>query len=31
MKVNWHDVGCPDGPGSYPFKDGTIKCQAAED
>ena len=30
MKVNWHDVGCPDGPGSYPFKDGTINVTQQE-
>jgi hypothetical protein len=30
MKVNWHDVGCPDGPGSYPFKDGTITVRQQE-
>ena len=30
MKVNWHDVGCPDGPGSYPFKDGTINVRQQE-
>jgi hypothetical protein len=30
MKVNWHDVGCPDGPGSYPFKDGTIIVRQQE-
>jgi hypothetical protein len=24
MKVTWQDLGCPDGPGIYVFKDGTI-------
>ena len=24
MKVTWEDVGCPDRPGTYAFKNGTI-------
>jgi hypothetical protein len=24
MKVTWEHLGCPDGPGTYPFKDSTI-------
>ena len=30
MKVTWQDLGCPDGPGSYPFKDGTINVTQQE-
>ena len=30
MKVTWQDLGCPDGPGSYPFKDGTINVSQQE-
>jgi hypothetical protein len=30
MKVTWEDLGCPDGPGSYPFKDGTLNVRQEE-
>jgi hypothetical protein len=29
-KVTWEDVGCPDGPGTYAFKDGTINVTQQE-
>ena len=29
MKVTWEDIGCPDGPGTYAFKDGTINVSPA--
>jgi hypothetical protein len=30
MKVTWEDIGCPDGPGTYAFKDGTIEVGPQE-
>jgi hypothetical protein len=30
MKVTWEDLGCPDGPGTYTFKDGTINVGPQE-
>jgi hypothetical protein len=30
MKVNWHELDCPDGPGTYPYKDGTIEVGQQE-
>ena len=30
MKVTWEDLGCPDGPGSYLFKGGTINVTQQE-
>jgi hypothetical protein len=30
MKVTWEDLGCPDGPGTYAFKDGTINVRLQE-
>jgi hypothetical protein len=30
MKVTWEDVGCPDGPGTYALKDGTINVTQQE-
>ena len=30
MKVTWDDLGCPDGPGIYAFKDGTINVRQQE-
>ena len=30
MKVTWEDLGCPDGPGTYAFKDGTINVRPQE-
>ena len=30
MKVSWEDLGCPDGPGNYSFKDGTINVRQPE-
>jgi hypothetical protein len=30
MKVTWEDLGCPDGPGTYAFKDGTINVGQQE-
>jgi hypothetical protein len=30
MKVTWENLGCPDGPGIYPFKDGTINVSQQE-
>src|SRR5215831_5767096 len=30
MKVTWAVVGCPDGPGSYAFRDGTINLTQQE-
>jgi hypothetical protein len=30
MKVTWEDVGCPDGPGTYAFKNGTINVTQQE-
>jgi hypothetical protein len=29
-RVTWEDVGCPDGPGTYAFKDGTINVTQQE-
>jgi hypothetical protein len=29
-KVAWEDAGCPDGPGTYAFKDGTINVSQQE-
>jgi hypothetical protein len=30
MKVTWEDLGCPEGPGTYPFRDGTINIRQRE-
>ena len=30
MKITWDDLGCPDGPGIYAFKDGTINVRQQE-
>ena len=30
MKVTWEDLGCPEGPGAYPFRDGTISIRQRE-
>jgi len=30
MKVTWEDLGCPDGAGTYAFKDGTINVRPQE-
>jgi hypothetical protein len=30
MKVTWKDVGSPDGPGTYAFRDGTINVTQQE-
>ena len=29
-KVTWEDAGCPDGPGTYAFRDGTIDVRPPE-
>jgi hypothetical protein len=30
MKVTWEDLGCPDGPGKYPFNEGMINVRQQE-
>ena len=30
MKVTWEDLGRPDCPGNYPFKDGTMEVGQQE-
>ena len=30
MKVTWENLGRPDGPGRYPFNDGTMEVRQQE-